>query len=292
MFSVPVTFLMDFKFQSVDDKMRSYLMHEFAANGAKHLVLSDALLKTILAERGAVELFVREMEAEGLSFLDAHAPFGKFQDLNCPIPEARAIMLLRHKLILHIIASMGIRTITIHTGSETAYPDCPLEVQTEFLKRSLDELLPLAESLGVVICLENTWFQINIPERLLAVKAAFPTDALGFCYDAGHANLMDKGRAFPDSYPVKAWQGMTPHWDDRILEKMLPQVVNCHLHDNDGISDQHCNIGQGTVNWETIVRQLKKAPRLQVVQSEVIPVSGHISIRDICSGLRRLSELS
>ena len=83
-----------------------------------------------------------------------------------------------------------------------------------------------------------------------------------------------------------------PEWDDRILEKMLPHVVNCHLHDNNGIVDQHYNPGRGTVDWKHIVGLLKQAPRLQVIQSEVIPVRVHDSIRDICSKFRELGELA
>lgn len=280
MSKLPVTYLHEF--EKFDDISRPYVFQEFAANGAKHLVLSDTLIRQILHRMPLKKMLMEEMAAAGLSFLDAHAPFGPFLDLNCPVEEARPEMIARHKVVLHIAASMGVKTITIHTGNETVYPDYPLEVQFECIKRSLDELLPLAESLGIVICIENIWFQINTPERLLAIKECFPTDALGFCYDAGHANLMNKGRNFPDSNPYKAWRGVPPAFDDKILEKMLPHVVNCHLHDNDGITDQHRNVGDGTVDWNHIVPLLKSAPRIQVIQSEVIPIRANAPIREIC----------
>ncbi len=285
MSSVPVTFLHEF--DSINDRIRPLIMREFAANGAKYLVLTDTLIKQILGKVSLERQLMKEMDAEGLSFMDAHAPFGPYLDLNCPIPEARPEMLLRHKLTLQICASMGVKTITIHTGNDVAYPEYPLEEQFDAIKRSLDELLPIAESLGITICIENIWFKINTPERLLAIKECFPTDALGFCYDAGHANLMDKGRNFPDSNPFKAWGGDTPSWDNTILEKMLPHVVNCHLHDNDGIRDLHHNIGRGTINWPHIVGLLKQAPRLKVVQSEVL-FSEPCAIRELVEGFNTL----
>ena len=281
----PVTFLHEF--DTLNDRIRPLVMREFAANGAKYLVLTDTLIKQILGKVSLERQLMREMAAEGLEFMDAHAPFGPYLDLNCPIPEARPEMLFRHKLTLQIIASMGVKTITIHTGNDVAYPDYPLEVQFDAIKRSLDELLPVAESLGITICIENIWFQINTPERLLAIKECFPTDALGFCYDAGHANLMDKGRNFPESNPFKAWRGVTPTWDNAILEKMLPHVVNCHLHDNNGIADQHLNIGCGTVDWQHIISLLKKAPRLQVVQSEVL-MGQPCAVRELCNTFQQL----
>ncbi|MBQ9336667.1 MAG: sugar phosphate isomerase/epimerase [Lentisphaeria bacterium] len=289
MFKVPVTYLFDF--ECTDDKTRPYVMHEFAVNGAKHLVLSDTMISMIMRSRRLQDQVLSEMAAEGLSFCDAHAPFGPKNDMFCADPANRPQMLLRQKLVLQITADMGVKTITIHTGNETNQPGVPLEVQYDCVKRSLDELLPFAESLGVTICIENIWWQINTPERLLGIKAQFPTDALGFCYDAGHANLMDKGRNSRESSPFKVWGETPPQFDDHILEKMLPHVVNCHLHDNDGVTDQHLNPGRGNVDWKKIIPLLKTAPRLAVVQSEVIPVRVHDSIRDICAKFRELGEL-
>ena len=286
--NVPLTFLYDF--DSADDKMRNCIFHEFASNGAKYIVLAGSLLRRMFGERNFGRVLTGELNAEGLAFADAHGMFGPFLDLNCPIPEARPEMILRHKLALHMTAAMGVKTITIHVGNETHYPEYPLEEQFDCIRRSLDELLPLAERLGVVVCIENIWYKINTPERLLSLKKQFPADALGFCYDAGHANLMDKGRGFPDSRPFQVWNGETPTWDDHVLEKMLPHVVNCHLHDNNGVTDQHRIPGHGTVDWDHVTALLSRAPRLQVIQSEVLPVREKESIRDICAAFARLAE--
>ena len=62
---------------------------------------------------------------------------------------------------------------------------------------------------------------------------------------------------------------MMPAWEDAALEKMLPHIVNCHLHDNTGMGDRHDLPGTGNLDWDKIVRLLKTAPRLRVIQSEV-----------------------
>ena len=49
MFKVPVTYLFDFEY--TDETTRPYVMHEFASNGAKHLVLSDTLISMIMRSR-------------------------------------------------------------------------------------------------------------------------------------------------------------------------------------------------------------------------------------------------
>ena len=289
MLNVPVTYR--FNFDCTNDVTRPYVMHEFAANEAKCLVLGEILLRMIMGNRTMAEKLEHEMAAEGLVFCDAHAVAGAYLDLNCPIAEARAEMLLRHKLQLQITASMGVKTIAIHTGNEKVYPEYPIETQYEYIKRSLEELLPLAEKLGIVICIENTWFQLSTAERMLGLMQDFSCESLGFCYDSGHANLMDKGRNSPDSAAYRAWGDVPPQFEDKLLEKLLPNVVNCHLHDNDGISDQHLNIGRGNIDWMQINSLLKQAPRLQVVQSEVNQIMAHDSIRDICEKFRWFQQL-
>ena len=69
---------------------------------------------------------------------------------------------------------------------------------------------------------------------------------------------MEKGRNFLNSKAYQAWGNVNPSFDDKILEKMLPFVVNCHLHDNDGIWDLHGNVGTGSIDWKHIVALLEK----------------------------------
>ena len=54
-----------------------------------------------------------------------------------------------------------------------------------------------------------------------------------------------------------------------VLEKLLPEMVCCHLHDNGALTDAHARPGKGLLDWNKIVPLLKKAPRLQAIQSEV-----------------------
>ena len=290
MFRVPVTFLFDFEF--TDERTRPYVMHEFAVNGAKHLVLTDTLISMILQRLELAGRLQKEMAAEGLSFVDSHAPFGPSRDLNCPVKSQRREMILRHKAVLEIVAAMGVDTITIHVGNNTS-PEYPFQTHVANIEEALAELLPDAERLGLTICIENIWFQCSMPEVLLGIKEKFPTDALGFCYDSGHANLMDRGRDYENGYICQVWKALgiePPPWEDRALEKMLPNVVNCHLHDNDGSGDQHRLPGHGNIDWPHIIGLLNRAPRLKNIQSEVIPVRTNESIRDICETFLRFGE--
>ncbi|MBE6406507.1 MAG: sugar phosphate isomerase/epimerase [Lentisphaerae bacterium] len=291
MFHVPVTYF--FEFRKTNEQTRSYIMGEFAANGAKYLVLTHDLINMIMADFTAAAKLEKEMSAAGLTFLDAHAPFGQYLDLNNPEPAVRRQLILRHKLHIQIAADMGVDTVTIHPGNDYYYPEVPLPQQISNTIAALDEILPVAADRGVTVCIENIWCRSNTPEKLLEIKAAFPCDTLGFCFDAGHANQMDKGRNFEKNSAADCYVlvGETPVYDDQIGEKMLPHIVNCHLNDNDGQYDTHINIFDGNTDWTKVMRLLRKAPRLKCIQSEVIPVANKTSIRDICEAFRKLGEI-
>ncbi|MBQ7175822.1 MAG: sugar phosphate isomerase/epimerase [Victivallales bacterium] len=291
MFHVPLSFF--YNFGALDEKMRRYIMAEFAANGAEHLVLTHDLINLVLKDVGMMDKLEKEMDDAGLSFVDSHAPFGQFMDLNVPEENYRRQMLLRHKLHINIAADMGVNTIAIHVGNEYYRPQIPLDKQIALICDALEDLLPVAEKRKVTICIENIWCRLNTPEVLLFIKEKFPSEALGFCFDAGHANNVDKGRHFErnsvfDSYVLTH----TPaEYDAHVQEKMLPHIVNCHLHDNDGQYDTHINVGDGNTDWEKVIKLLRKAPRLKCIQSEVTPLDKCIPIRKLCDAFRRLEEI-
>ena len=295
MFPVPVTFCAPLA--DIAPALRCSVMREYASDGAKHIVFGCSLMDQCMRDYRLPAQLCREMEEAGLSFLDAHAPFGPAMDLFCPFPEFRSRMILRQKLAIALAAEVHAKMITIHVGNSNYDPEplkTPHEEHIKRVKDSLSQLLPTAESYGITVCIENIWHATNTPEVLLDIKKDFPGDSLGFCYDAGHAHLMDDGRNHEGSPAFAAWSAVgieTPQWDDRILEKMLPHIVNCHLHDNDGTCDQHRNIGQGTIDWNHIIPLLKTAPRLQVIQSEVNPTDPHSSFRDVVEAFEKLGEI-
>ncbi len=281
----PLTFLFDFEFfgSTVQDcgnpQMQRYALEQLAALGVRHLVLSDTLLLMFMRQLPLMENFQREMQSAGLDFVDAHAPFGSGWDLNCASEARRGVVLAMHRHVMEIAAFLGVRTITIHTGNNgPANPEAhalTLEQNIDNICRSLEALLPEAERLGLVICIENIWFPCNTAEVLLEIKRRFPTPALGFCYDAGHANLQ-RSRVLYLASPAPRLRALAEDPDEplgeKILRTMLPHIVNCHLHDNDGSLDQHRLPGNGTIRWDRIGALLRTAPRLQCLQSEVLPV--------------------
>lgn len=263
---------------------------EFAANGQRKIVLTDGLMRKMLKNLSYVA-FCRTLLAEtGMVFCDAHSIYGPTDDLCCLDPDLRRYMLMNHRQTLELAALFGIKTITIHLGRFDNF-SIPVQTYRDASLKALDELLPVAEKLGVIICIENSWHQTSSAEALLAAVDHFKSDFLGICYDAGHANVMsgrfrDEANRMWGTYP-----GREPGWNDHVLEDVLPHVVVCHLHDNDGVRDQHLLPGRGTVEWTKIMPLLKTAPRLQVIQCEAAPGSAPdqmFSIRECVETMNRL----
>lgn len=289
---IPFTYLFDFSL--MNDQTIPYVLKEFSVNGAKHLVLSDNLIARIFKDYSFADTLKKEMANAGLTFVDSHAMFGPRLDLNVPDPQDRRIAILRLNMTLEILSMMGIDTITVHVGNNHWMPEdlCSTEQNIARIEDALSQILPTAERLGITVCIENIWFPTNTPEVLLGIKEHFPTDALGFCYDAGHANLCAKGYLHEDKgCHGQVWQklhGTDPVWDDKIGEKMLPYIVNCHLHDNYAQADEHNCPGHGNVDWQYTADLLRKAPRLKSIQSEVILSRDMVSIRTLCETFRKM----
>ena len=289
MTKLPVTFVIGMHPQ-LEERVRGSLLSEFADNGAEFLVLTADMIYKILTDPPYADRLLKEVTSAGSTFLDAHGPFMGISDLCYPGEKYSRSLLLRHLTCLNIAADFGIRTYTLHCGGDFRFPEYTEAQLMDEIRRKLDVLLPEAEKLKLTVCLENGMPKLCFPDRLLTLKKEYPTPYLGFCYDSGHANVMDRGRNYENSLPKRnyAGSGYEIEWEDRALEKMLPHIVDCHLHDNDGSGDSHLLPGEGNINWEKTMSQLKQAPRLQVIQSEVRFPRENLSVRRLCETFRQL----
>ena len=284
---VPVTFLYDWEFPSDHDRLT--VMYELAANGVKHIVLSDTLIKMIGRTSNLYRQLRAEVAAAGLDFVDAHAPFRGDCDPNCPDPAIRPYMLARLRLTLQIVHDFGVKSCCVHIGN-IFYEGYTAEQQRDAVCRTLDEILPLAEKLDVTMCLENIFRPLNTVDDVLYYIEKYPSKNLGACFDSGHANIMQYGRSIPECVAHKAFgdYGFAPAWESDVLGRMLPHIVDCHLHDNNAAADQHLLPGKGTVDWSALVPKLLSAPRLACIQSEVIPLRVQQPIRPLADKFREL----
>ncbi|MFQ3621584.1 MAG: sugar phosphate isomerase/epimerase [Spirochaetales bacterium] len=112
------------------------------------------------------------------------------------------------------------------------------------VKESLKELLEYAIDRGICLGLENRYYyhEIPTPEELEELLSLAPPEHLGFWYDVGHAEVLDR-------------LGLIPH--SEWLERFSHRIVGVHFHDVEGIDD-HKPAGYGTVPWDSILSFLPR----------------------------------
>ena len=282
---IPFTYYLGF--DNLSTEQQAAMLDEFVCSGGENLVLTDGLLAQFCGKPQLRKVFYRQIEQAGIKLVDAHSPYGPECDLMQP-DDNRKVASARQKLVLELVQEAGVDTCCFHLGNSPAFMEYKLDELHTFICRTLEILLKQAEELKVTICIENIFKPLNTVSEILELLKKFDSPYLGVCYDAGHANLMTNGKDYPEGYARKWWEPFdeTPDWNDPILEKMLPHIVNCHLHDNDGSSDQHKLCGTGSVDWKKVVSLLKTAPNLKNIQCESLSHVNNFSIREMIETTR------
>ncbi len=116
---------------------------------------------------------------------------------------------------------------------------------TERMPRIVDR----ARELGVRIALENTWD--DRPDVLLHLADSIPGGDIEFCLDTGHVNVFSR-------LPIGRW------WD-----ALGDRVAVLHLHDNDGLSDDHMEPGKGTIDFPGLARRVRDSGRMPLLDLEM-----------------------
>ena len=267
----PVSFFYPWRF--VSRELYRSVMLDFRDHGAENLVIVQEWMERILADHVFYLDLLEMVRDAGMKLFEVHAPNGPHWDLSCVFEGRRGPMIEGHKRALCYAAETGCRTYTIHIGAgQYNRFRMPIPKLREAALRTLDELVPHAEKLGVVIAVENSFEPPNTPDEVLFLLEHFDSPALGCCYDAGHANVMapapGKRQELYCSVMKEIWDGHVVEYPD-ALGKLAPHVVTAHLHDNDGYRDAHALPGSGTVGWHVILAKLAACPQLVSVQSEV-----------------------
>ena len=128
----------------------------------------------------------------------------------------------------------------------------------EAVIKSLRELLEYASRFGVLLGLENRYHFMDIPspDEMGVLLDLAGGDQLGFVYDIGHAEAMDR-------------LGFYPHqiWLDRYADRM----IGVHLHDVIGVTD-HFAPGLGEIDFSRVAPYLpENAFRTCELRTSVTP---------------------
>jgi len=206
------------------------------------------------AERHFEDRTESQLEAIGSLFRSAgleiptfHLPYSRRDDLAAFYETDRLAAVDRIKDAMHRARALGasicIQHPTTHQGSVEVEGFAPYMRQ---LSRSLETLLPVAESLDLTIALENSlprnrgrFGSTAEHQEIFLRELRHPR--LGLCLDTGHAQVAG-GPAGPAG----------------LFDAMSERLVAFHLQDNAGDRDSHLAPGRGLVDWTGIFQRLAR----------------------------------
>ena len=163
--------------------------------------------------------------------------------------------------------------IVIH-GFKLAYFLGSEDAEWEETERFIHYLAPMANEMGVTICIENLYDSINghlvegpccnvdkVVERIDRINEQYRAEVLGFCFDTGHANLV--GIDF-----------------EYFLTRLGHRLKVLHIHDNDGIMDLHqipftfakTRENKSSTDWDGFINGLRAIKFDGVLNFETAPV--------------------
>lgn len=295
-----------YRWQNVSQEDFYRIMREFVDNSCRYFVITNEMLKNMLAEPwriGFLKNVCKDMQVE---FSAVHGLDGRGFDLNTVDPDRWHGMVKDHIEAMKIAADFKCKSYVVHVGAaHYCYDHVPLDVLRKLALKTLEHLLPEAEKLDMVIAVENSFEKPNSAKEVMGLIDHFDNHPnIGACYDTGHANCMASapGKTLDkyEPYFEKCWWENGVEQEDNALEIMQSQIVTCHMHDNTGYGDLHGMPFDGTINWDELIPKLKSCPRMESYQTEVVfdhgenwagkllaPIGGY-SVRRLADTFRKL----
>ena len=147
--------------------------------------------------------------------------------------------------MLHMLEGTG--TVMMHipmiNRNSTEEQKAEQWARVDALRKSLDELMPMCEQLGVPLSLENG--ALDTFEILEKVFSEYPAECVGLCYDSGHGNI--------------DWKDGSTANGIECLERNLDRLQALHFHDNNGGGDQHQPPLYGIIDWKRLCDDVRKS---------------------------------
>jgi len=187
----------------------------FSADALEHLVPEE-----LAALAGA-------LHAAGLN-TTIHAPF---LDLNpgAVDPSIRAVSRHRIQQVMQAAELLRPQVIVVHPGyDDLRYGNNRLI----WLKNSIDfwqEFVPAARVLGTIVAVENIFEKE--PSTIKALLDAIDDPCFRHCFDVGHWNMFT-------TVTLEEW-----------FSELGAYIVESHIHDNHGESDEHLPVGEGVIDF-------------------------------------------
>jgi sugar phosphate isomerase/epimerase len=209
-----------------------------------------------------LEALERDLTKLGISRF-CHLPFHGLH-LSCADP--RVMSYSREVLMegLEIGTILGCKVAILHSGFSNHVRPAHIETWKERLTQTLRELVAQAEDEEIVLAIENAYE----PDAtvLKEVMEVINSPWLRFCVDLGHAACFSR---------------MAP---EEWIHLFKDHLISLHVHDNEGLEDEHLACGRGVVGYDQVYQALTEIDASCTIVLEV-------SDEDIAPSIEHLNEV-
>lgn len=205
-------------------------------------LIKNAGFKSVMLFWNGSDVFQDELmcvKENGLRIENVHAPFHMMNNLWTD--ENPMDSLIKLHGAIDSCHNFAIKTLVVHPTDTTTPPPV-----SECGKTYFKGLVRYAKSLNVDLAFEN----IECPEYLDTIFGECDDTNVRLCYDLGHENCFSKG--------------------SDVLSKYGGRLKALHIHDNDGVSDQHTIPFDGNIDMQRFVSKLKELDYYGVISLEVM----------------------
>jgi sugar phosphate isomerase/epimerase len=172
---------------------------------------------------------------------------------------------------LNIAKVIPFEFLVVHLGVPVAQQPGPEDNNREAAIRSVEEIVEMADAVGVKVALEIMDNDLSTaPDLVDILERSFDGANLGICMDVGHAHILgDTAEA---------------------IETTSEYLVTTHIHDNRRQSDDHLVPFQGNINWAATIMAFEKIGYDGVLMYEVRAAESPRVVLDQAVAARRKLE--
>ncbi len=187
-------------------------------------------------------------EKRGLRFVQAHAPFPTY--VRDAAMDEYVLEALKKTIMM--CGFLGCPYLIVHPCYLPADKRLTAAEEWDLNIEMYTALLPALKRYGVVCCLENMFTRHR--GKVMEASCSDPNEAIryidalneiageeryGFCLDIGHATLLGK-----DLYA--------------LIHRLGHRIKTLHVHDNNGLEDEHLFPYMGVTDWNRFCRALNE----------------------------------
>ncbi len=176
-----------------------------------------------------------------------HAPFCSVNlaSVNPYIRKASVNEILNS---IHYASTLGCVLVVVHPGI-VSYPRSLSAYERAAKENELDsfsQICEQAERHKLLVCVENmprlppAFKEAWTGNEMIKIVNSCESPYVQIAFDVGHCNTTD--------IPITS-----------MIKKFGKHIKHVHIHDNDGVRETHSIVGQGSINWQSVIGALRDA---------------------------------